>query len=772
MGEVKALQPKAEEAALPACCLPAAAPDPMDSARALAAAAAPAVERVDEATQRLTLVIENLSCAGCVPRIEEALAKVEGLTEGRVNLTTRRLRLAWQAPAELPAILKAVLDEGYRLAPYRDDTASSAQVAERRFLLRCLAVAGFAAGNVMLLSVSVWSGLWGEMGAATRDFLHWIAALIAMPAVAYAGRPFFRSAVTALSAARLNMDVPISLAVVLATAMSLFETMRGGPETYFDAALTLLFFLLLGRLLDQMMRGRARSAAENLLSLKSDSALRILPDGRQEPCALGALQPDDIILVRPGDRVPADGKIVEGQGSLDVSAVTGESLPQAVSPGSRVHAGTLNLDSSLKIAVTATGERTLLAEVLRLVEAAEQGRARYVRLADRAARIYAPAVHLLALFAFVGALAWGLPWQAALMNAIAVLIVTCPCALGLAVPAVQVAAVGRLFRQGLLVKSGDALERLAEAETVVLDKTGTLTLGRPRLIADAEVSAEDLQLAAQLASLSRHPLAQALVQAAGPVALPAFRVTEVPGRGLIAQLPEGALRLGSAQHCGVEDSGKAGGSMLWLRHADGRAVAFRFSDSLRSDARETVAALKRQGYRLEILSGDREAAVAAVARDLDIETWRAGVLPSEKARHLAALQAEGRKVLMVGDGLNDAAALAAAHVSLSPADASEASQIAADVLFQGERLAPLLTLLSAARQARRLVLQNFAIALTYNLIAVPLAMAGLITPLLAAIFMSASSILVTGNAARAARTKEAAGEKARDREAGLREVPA
>lgn len=499
---------------LASCCTAVTPGGPAEAAQALAAAAAEAVESLPGGRRRLVLVIENLECAGCVPKIERALEDLPGLVEARVNLTTRRLRLTWSPEAaDLEALLTPVLALGYRLAPFQVGRAEALDAEERRLLVRCLAVAGFAAGNVMLLSVSVWAGLWGEMGGATRDLLHWLSALIALPAIAYAGRPFFRSALSAVEAGRLNMDVPISLAVLLAAAMSLFETMRGGPEAYFDAAVTLLFFLLIGRLLDRLMRGRARSAAENLLALKAESAIVLLADGKRERRAASALEPGDRVLVAAGESLPADGRVVAGRSSLDVSAITGESLPEAAGPGSQVHAGTLNLEGSLEVEVTAAGEDTLLAEVLRLVETAEQGRARYVRLADRAARIYAPAVHVLALAAFVLGLLLGLPWQGALMNAIAVLIVTCPCALGLAVPAVQVAAVGRLLRAGVLVKSGDALERLAEVDHLVFDKTGTLTLGRPVLLNAEEVAPADLLLAARLAAASRHPLAAALIRA-------------------------------------------------------------------------------------------------------------------------------------------------------------------------------------------------------------------------------------------------------------------
>ena len=603
----------------------------------------------------------------------------------------------------------------------------------------------------MLLSVAVWSGLGDDMGTATRGLLHWVSALIALPAVAYAGQPFFRSAFAALKAGRLNMDVPISLAVLLAAGMSLFETIRDGEQAYFDASVTLLFFLLIGRLLDHAMRGRARSAAENLLALQVASALVLLPDGRRLRRATAELAAGDLVLVAAGERLPADGLVEGGSSELDVSMVTGETLPAVVGSGSAVHAGTLNLTGELRVRVSRIGERTLLAEMLRLVESAEQGRARYVRLADRVARIYAPAVHVLALAAFALALAQGFAWQVALMNAVAVLIVTCPCALGLAVPAVQVAAVGRLWRRGILVKSADALERLAGVTRVVFDKTGTLTLGRPTLVGPESLDPADLQLAARLAAGSRHPLAQALVAAAGPVAVLQQPARELPGLGLVALLPEGEVRLGSPRHVGLQAMPDGAGPALWLKRPDGSLCRFDFLDAVRSDAAATVARLARSGLPAELLSGDRARVAAETAAVLGIGRWQAPCLPQEKLAHLQELARAGERVLMVGDGLNDAPALAAAAVSLSPAAGSDLTQNAADLVFRGEGLAPVAEAVEVARKSRRLVLQNFALAIGYNAIAVPLAMAGLITPLWAALFMSASSLAVTANALRAAR---------------------
>ena len=704
------------------------------------------VQHGDDGIDRLYLMVDGLHCAACVWLIESVLARHPGVVAARLNMTTRRLRLEWRAAeADANVLVAAITALGYRVAPFDPARLADTQSQTERTLLRSLAVAGFAAGNVMLLSVAIWAGHFQDMGPATRDLMHWVSALIALPAIAYAGQPFFRSALSALAARRTNMDVPISIGVVLTAGVSLLETMRGGPHAYFDSAITLLFFLLIGRYLDARARGKVRGTAEHLLALNASAVTVLQADGGTKLLPVERITPGMIVLVAAGGRVPVDGRITDGRSDIDTSLITGESLPGHAGPGDIVHAGTLNLTAPLKLTVTAVGEGTLLAEIVRLTETAEQGRARYVALADRVSRLYAPVVHLLALIAFIGWVTLGdIAWQPALMIAVAVLIITCPCALALAVPSVQVLATGRLMRRGILLKSATALERLVEIDRVVFDKTGTLTLGRPELIA-GDTPPEALKLAARIAAASRHPLAQALVRAA-PGATAPDGVREEPGAGLVW----GDIRLGSRRWTGVsgDTAADTDGPELWLARPGEAPVRFRFRDTLRADVAGVVAALKARGITLSLLSGDRAGSVAAVADAAGIADWRAECLPADKVTAIAGWVAAGEKVLMVGDGLNDAPALAAATVSLSPASAAEISQNAADAVFQGERLSPILEILAVAARADRLVRQNFAIALGYNALAVPLAMAGYVTPLIAAIAMSTSSILVIGNALR------------------------
>jgi len=698
-----------------------------------------------------TLVVENMHCGNCMRKVEAALGGLTGVAGARANLSARRVTVV-HMPQAMPvaALVDALMRAGFKAAPLVDEPHEDATAADRDLLKR-LGVAGFAAANVMLLSVSVWSASSGDMAPTVQSLFHWLSALIALPAVAYAGQPFFRSAGQALAAGRVNMDVPISLGVTLATLMSLYQTLCGSHQVYFDAAITLLFFLLVGRYLDQRMRVRAAGAAANLLGLRGTTATVVLADGTTSRLTARELAPGMRVLTAAGERFAVDGRVVEGHGEVDQSLITGETLPHRVAPGLIVYAGTVNLAGPIVSEVTTTYQSTLLAEISRLMSVAEQARGRYVRLADRAARLYAPAVHLLGASTFLGWLVAGHGWEPALSAAIAVLIITCPCALALAVPAVQVAATSRLFGRGILVKAPDGLERLAEIDTVVLDKTGTLTLGEPELARrGVEFTDEILHRAAALAAGSSHPYARAVCRAASAAGLAvrsASDIREIPGFGLERVTAYGNERLGSAAWCGVAAPPQEGAA-VWYRDRDGATTGLCFEDRIRPDAAEVVGSLHKAGLDVELLSGDRETAVADAARQAGIARWHSTQLPSDKIARLAALKAAGRRVLMVGDGLNDAPALAAGHASLSPSAATDIAQTTADAVFQGAHLAPVREALAVARLARRMALQNFAIAIGYNFVFVPMAVAGVVTPLLAAIAMSASSIAVTANAVR------------------------
>jgi Cu2+-exporting ATPase len=571
-----------------------------------------------------------------------------------------------------------------------------------------------------------------------------------LPAAAYAGQPFFQSAWRAIKTQQLNMDVPISVGVLLALAMSLFETTNHAEHAYFDSAVMLLFFLLCGRYLEHAMRRRTCATAGNLAALRAEIAHRFDGNGELVRVPAAALRPGDRILVHPGERVPADGVVISGTSEIDESLVSGETTPRKVADGMHVFCGSMNFAGALTLLVTAAGQSTLLDQIECLLEKAVSAKSRYVRLADRAARLYAPLVHATALLTGLGWLAAGASLHDSVITAIAVLIITCPCALALAIPAVQVVATGSLFRAGIILNSADAIERLAEADTVVFDKTGTLTLPELRVANAFELDPELLEVAARLALSSRHPLAQALAREAR-ASVPYDNALEEPGRGLRAVIAGSEARLGSPAFCGVATdatSMDAATSSIVFSHG-GCAAHIAIRQQLRPDAGVTVTALRRLGLEVIILSGDRAVAVEPVAAKLAVRNWSAGLKPADKIAILDALKAQGHRVLMVGDGLNDAPALAAAHVSFSPISASHLAQAQADAVFLGESLRPVLQLLTVARRAHRRMQENLALAVIYNVIAVPIAISGHISPLLAALAMSGSSVLVTLNALRA-----------------------
>ncbi|WP_107495005.1 heavy metal translocating P-type ATPase [Thalassobius sp. I31.1] len=693
----------------------------------------------------ILLSLPTIHCAGCISAVERKLLTIPGVTSARVNLSLKRVVAETGGALEAADLVEALEAIGYP-AHELDSTALSSSAADKaaRALLFRLGISGFAMMNVMLLSVAVWSGA----EAATRDLFHWISAMIALPVIIWAAQPFFLNAWTALRAGHLNMDVPISLAIFLAGGMSLFETINGGEEAYFDAALSLTFFLLAGRYLDQRTRRAARSAAEELTALEVPRVVQLTEDG-EATVPLAQIAAGDMVLVRPGARIPVDGIVTKGDSEVDRALLTGETLPVAIGVETIVSAGEINLTGPLEIRVTAAGRDSSLSRMADLVTIAEGAKNRYSSLADKAAQIYAPGVHTLAFLAFIGWLwASGGDVRFALNIAVAVLIITCPCALGLAVPAVVTAASGNLFRKGLLVKNATALERLAEVDFVVFDKTGTLTDGDVVPGALDDLSMQNQRLALALAQNSGHPLARALAQALqlrgiNPATLTDIR--EVPGKGVQAKLNGTDVALGRAEWLDAE-AGQ--GTATFLQCENGKVLEIPFEDHLRADATDTIAALKSSGLPVMLLSGDNDAAVAQAADALGIDQFHARMRPEDKAAKLKGLADQGHHVLMVGDGLNDTVALASAHVSVSPGSALDAARVASDIVLLGNRLGAISDARAIARSARRRILENFAIAAGYNAISVPIALMGFASPLAAALAMSTSSILVSLNALR------------------------
>jgi P-type Cu2+ transporter len=717
------------------------------------------VKHLGSGLAHIDLAVEGVSCAGCMSKIERGLSALPDVTLARVNLTDRRVALEWKEGGLDPArFIDRLAELGYKAYPFETVSAEAAEVENSRFLLRCLGVAAFATMNVMMLSIPVWSGNVSDMLPEQRDFFHWMSALIALPAAAYAGQPFFRSAFNALRTGNVNMDVPISIGVILALGMSVIETIGHAEHAYFDAAIMLLTFLLVGRYLDQSMRRRTRAVAGNLAALKAEAATKFVGPDEISVVPAAAIKAGDMVLLRPGERSAVDGTVIDGRSEIDQSLITGETRHAAVEAGSPVYAGSLNISGALRIRVLAAAEGTLLAEIQRLLDHAVQARSRYVQLADRASRLYAPVVHATALLTMIGWLIAGASLHDSVITAIAVLIITCPCALGLAIPTVQTIAAGAMFRAGVLINSGDAIERVAEVDHVIFDKTGTLTLPELDVVNSASVPADVFELAGRLALASHHPVAAALARAAGAKS-PLPGVTEEPGQGVRGSFGGEEVRLGRPSFCSAEDLA----AEILCRDPEASVVAFACGErrhafavrqGLRPDARETVAALKRRGIAVEIVSGDREPAVRTAAEALGIPEWRAGVTPADKIARIEELKRQGVRVMMVGDGLNDAPSLAAAHVSMSPISAAHLSQATADLVFLGRGLAPVVAAVDYSRKALRLMRQNLYLAVGYNFLAVPIAILGFVTPLIAAAAMSGSSILVMLNALRGRRVRK------------------
>lgn len=693
--------------------------------------------------------VEGMRCARCIHAIESALRDEDDVHEARVNMSTNRLSLTWEGDMERAKhFMQRVESLGYKIKPYVEPKTDNSEI---RYLLRCMAVSGFAMGNIMLLSVALWSSDQAVMGMATRDLLHWLSALIALPAIIYAGRPFFSSAYSVLRHGRTNMDVPISLALILASGMSLFETIQRGEHAYFDSAVMLLFFLLVGRWLDARARGKARENAERLLAMMHGMAT-VRDGGRTREVPISELSQGMEVLIAAGEKVPTDVTVLQGFSELDTSLVTGETAPRSVKVGQIIYGGTLNLSGSLVCRVEKASEDSLLADIIRLLEQAEQGRASYVRLADKAAALYTPVVHTLAIGAFVGwYLIGGAAWQQALLVAITTLIITCPCALGLAVPVVQVLATSWLMKRGILMKSGDALERLSEVDCAVFDKTGTLTKGIPVLT--GEYDQNDLQIAASLAVHSKHPYSRAISATYTGDLIGFDAVEEVAGLGVQGIRNGINYRLGK----NLEAKGTAGehvGPQIWLSIEGKEAIPFYLKDTLRDDSADVISQLHINRITPYMLSGDRYITVEQVAQEVGVEKYYSDLLPADKTKIIKQLQSEGHHVLMVGDGLNDAPSLAQANVSLSPATGVDITQNTADIVFQGKGLIAVLQSWQMAKLSTSLVKQNFVLAVLYNCIAIPIALAGLVTPLIAAIAMSSSSLIVIANSFRIYKQRE------------------
>lgn len=717
----------------------------------------------DENVREASLILEGIVCAACVWLNERHVSALPGVLEFTVNYSTRRARLKWDdAQIHLSDVLKAIAAIGYIAHPFDPGRQEEVYKRERSQALRRIAVAGLGMMQVMMLAIAMYAGDYYGMDWDLRQFMRWISLIIAAPVVGYAARPFFASAVRDLRRRRLGMDVPVALAIGSAFAASAWATVSGGGEVYFDSVSMFTFFLLTGRYLEMGARHRAGQAAEELVRLIPATATRLTEDGRQEVVTAAELVPGDVVLIRPGESVPADGRVRCGRSSVDESLLTGESLPRLRGAGDELVGGTVNVDSPLEMEVQKVGEDTVLSSIVRLLDRAQTEKPRLARAADRVAGWFVGA--LLVVASGVALWWWQTQPEDAFWVTLSVLVVTCPCALSLATPAALTAATGRLTRMGLLITRGHALETLARVTHVIFDKTGTLTEGRLQLravtVVGATTRAEAVNLAAGLEQGSEHPVAKVLVEAAeAPVR--ALDVAAQPGQGMEGTIAGRQYRIGRPEYVQAlsggafewaEDDADAGAAATVVALGDERGLlaVFRLADRLRAEAPETIEALRALGIRVELLSGDRMQAVAPVARDLGLEHARGELLPAQKLAYVKGLQAQGAVVAMVGDGVNDAPVLAGAQVSLAMGGGTQLAHASADMVLLSEHLPHLVDGVRLARRTLAVIRQNLGWAVGYNLMALPLAAAGLVAPWMAAIGMSASSLVVVLNALRLA----------------------
>ncbi|TIC87247.1 heavy metal translocating P-type ATPase [Crenobacter intestini] len=724
------------------------------------------VRSEDGDVREASLILEGITCAACVWLNEHHLQRLDGVLAVDINYTSHRARVRWDnRKIRLSQILEAIAAIGYRAHPYDAARQEALQQKERKRAINRLWVAGLSMMQVMMYAVPVYMAPDGEIEPNFLWMLHWASLILTLPVMVYSAVPFYQACWRDLKARRVGMDTPVTLGILVTFFASLYALVNHIDHgIYFDSVSMFVFLLLGGRYLEGVARRRAGSAAESLVKLIPAFAHKVArwPESRaseEAPAAL--LASGDVILVRPGETVPADAEVLEGSGSASEALLTGESAPVPKQTGDTLIAGSVNIDSPLYARVTGTGEHTRLAAIVRLLDLALAEKPRMARVADRIAGYFVLAL----LIAAAATFAWWFPQdpEHALWVTVAVLVISCPCALSLATPAALTAATGELALDGLLVTRGHTLETLAGATDVVFDKTGTLTHGRMRLVATdctGELApGQALALAAALEAGSEHPIARALTDAAGAPSLAAHHLANQPGAGVTGEIDGQHYRLGKAAFAAagralpVLPPAPAGATEIWLASDNAVLARFAIGDSMREDAAAAVTALQAQGLAVHLLSGDGEAAVERLAAELGIRRLKAGASPEDKLAYVSDLQQAGRRVLMVGDGINDAPVLSRADVSVAMGGGTDVAAESGDMLLIGNRLASLPAALAMARRTRRVIRQNLAWAALYNLVALPLAMAGFVTPWIASLGMAASSLIVVGNAVRLTRRK-------------------
>jgi len=703
------------------------------------------------------LLIEGISCAACGWLIEKHLRGVPGVAEAHLNLSNHRLQVRWQdSQIPLSKLLAELRRIGYAAHPWQPDEAAERLAAENRRRMRELGVAGLLWMQVMMATMATWPEFNVDLSPELDKILRWTSLFLTTPIVFYCCGQFFRGALRDLRTRHLTMDVSVSLAIGGAYVAGIWSTITGQGELYFDAVGMFALFLLAGRYLERRARERTAAATAQLVQLLPASCLRLDADGQSQRILLSELRIGEQVLVQPGSLIPADGQVLAGQSSVDESLLTGEYLPQPRGIGDGVTAGTLNVEGPLTVQVQALGDATRLSAIVRLLERAQSEKPRLAEIADRVAQWFL--LFILIAAAVVGLAWWQIDSGRAFWVVLALLVATCPCALALATPTALTTATGSLHKLGMLLTRGHVLEGLNQIDTLVLDKTGTLTEGRLTLKAIHPLRELDegacLALAAALENRSEHPIARAFSQA--PHA--AESVDSHPGQGLQGRVEGRLLRIGEATFvCAL--SGQAvpsiageHGQWLLLGDEQGPLAWFVLDDRLRDDAAQLIAAARTRGWHIHLLSGDSSPMVGEVARQLGIEDARGGLTPDAKLAVLKQLHGEGRRVLMLGDGVNDVPVLAAADISVAMGSASDLAKTSADAVLLSNRLSSLVEGLKLARRTRRIIIENLSWATLYNGLVLPFAALGWITPIWAAVGMSLSSLLVVLNALRLSRT--------------------
>jgi Cu2+-exporting ATPase len=703
-----------------------------------------------------SLILEGITCAACIWLNERHLKQLPGVLDVVFNYGSQRARVKWDdGQIRLSQILAEIRKLGYHAHPFSAQQQDALRQKQRKADFRRLAVAGLSAGQVMMIAVALYAGADQGLEFATGQLLRWFSLVLSMPAMTYAAWPFYKAAWRGITNRRIGMDVPISLGLLTGFAGSIWATLNGGV-VYYDTLTMLIFFLLATRYLERNAREKSIEAAENLLRLTPAMAT-LVENGLMRLVPVADLQTGDTVLVKPGETIAVDGVVIEGHSSTDESLLTGESHPLPKVPGSRVYAGSINYESPLTVRVTSTGEDTMLAGISRLLDRAQAEKPRLAQLADHVAA-YFTYILLIAVVA-IGATWWFIEPARVLEIVLTVLVVSCPCALSIAAPAAFAAAGSHLVSRGVLLTRGHALETLARVNHMVFDKTGTLTIGHPILVDSVVFTAmapEDcLRIAASLENISEHPIARSILDAASNLLLE--EVTEglnIPGQGISGKIRGVSYRIGNpALHKGLTlpvlpATYPPASTIIWLSDSRHILAAFILSDSPREHAADMTQGLQQAGLKLSILSGDAAPVVGNVAISLGIKTWEAGLSPEQKLASLRDMQAAGDIIAMVGDGINDAPVLAGAQVSIAMGGGTQMARASGDIILLTEKLPEIVHALKTSRMAISIIRQNFAWGLVYNLVALPFAAAGLLSPWMAAIGMSVSSLVVVLNALR------------------------